>query len=153
MRRGHAPAHSYAPNLAPMVDVVMVILVFFMLGTSLAISEGVLPTELPSQVGPGGAASVTIIPVVRITLLETSTARGCQIIVMGRSLEDNSFPALERLLRGKIKAGADSKGRVLIGASPGVEYQNVISAMDACVQSGFGNIQFSVNPNVATTVE
>jgi biopolymer transport protein ExbD len=152
-RRAYMPAHSYAPNLAPMVDVVMVILVFFMLGTSLAVSEGVLPTELPSQVGPGGAANVTIIPVVRITLLETADEKGCQIIVMGRALADNSFPALERLLQDKIEAGADPKGRVLIGASPGVEYQNVISTMDACVQAGFGNIQFSVNPNVATVVE
>ncbi len=152
-RRAYMPAHSYAPNLAPMVDVVMVILVFFMLGTSLAVSEGVLPTELPSKVGPGGSANVTIIPVVRITLLETAEPNGCQIIVMGRALADNSFPALEHLLREKFEAGADPKGRVLIGASPGVEYQNVISAMDACVQAGFGNIQFSVNPHVATAVE
>ena len=50
-RRGFPLAHADIPNLAPMVDVVMVILIFFMLGTTFAISEGVLPTRLPSRIG------------------------------------------------------------------------------------------------------
>ena len=65
-----------------MVDVVMVILVFFMLGAQLAVEEGALPTELPSQIGPGGGATITIIPTVHIALLETADRRGCQIFVM-----------------------------------------------------------------------
>ncbi len=143
-RRGFPAAHADIPNLAPMVDVVMVILIFFMLGASFAISEGILPTELPSQVGPGGGATVTIIPAVRITLLHQPTGRGCKIVVLGQELAENSFPALTALLRAKRLAGADPAGRVLIGAQPRVKYQHVISAMDACVRAGFGNIQFSV---------
>lgn len=139
------PSRAYAPNLAPMVDVVMVILIFFMLGAQLAVEEGALPTELPSQIGPGGGASVTIIPTIHIALLETSDRRGCQIFVMDVQLPENSFNSLRALLKQKLESGANSDGRVLIEASPNVQYQFVVSAMDACVGAGFANIQFAVS--------
>ena len=151
--RQFPPAHAYAPNLAPMVDVVMVILVFFMLGTSLAVSEGVLPTQLPRQIGPGGQAQVTIIPTARIVLQEAPDGRGCRIIVMDQSLPENTFDALQTFFRGKRAAGADPGGRILIGAEPNVQYQYVISAMDACVRAGFSNIQFSVNPTIQSAAD
>ncbi|MFQ5429590.1 MAG: ExbD/TolR family protein [Phycisphaerae bacterium] len=153
LRSGFDQTRGYVPNLAPMVDVVMVILVFFMLGTSLAITEGVLPTKLPTQIGPGGAAEVAVVPTVRILLREAQTEIGCQILIMDTPLSENSFKALQGLLRAKRLAGADPDGPILIGAEPGVVYQAVISTMDACVRAGFHNIQFSVNPGVTPQVE
>jgi len=152
-RRGFSPTLFYAPNLASMVDVVMVILIFFMLGTSFSVSEGVLPSELPSQIGPGGSAQVAIVPTVQIALFEQPESPGCRIIIMDHELAENSFAALAALLVQRREAGADPNGRILIGAEPGVAYQNVVSAMDACVRSGFGNIQFSVNPDVQIDVD
>ena len=143
-RRGFPVAHADIPNLAPMVDVVMVILIFFMLGTTFAISEGVLPTQLPSQIGPGGGATVMIVPVLQIALQEQPDG-GYMIVVPGVQLRANSFEALIEVLRAKLAAGADPTGRILIGAEPGVQYQHVVSAMDACVRAGFSNIQFSVS--------
>lgn len=138
------PTASYAPNLAPMVDVVMVILVFFMLGARLAVEEGALPTELPSQVGPGGASNITIIPTVRIVLIPTSSG-GCQIFLMTNEIPGGSFSVLRSVLKDKIDAGANKEGRVLIEAAPEVEYQYVVSAMDACIGAGFENIRFAVS--------
>lgn len=152
-RRGFPIAHADIPNLAPMVDVVMVILIFFMLGTSFAAFEGILPMQLPSQIGPGGGANVTIIPAVRIALLEQEGGLGCRIVVMEHELGENSFQALAGFLEAKRRAGADPSGRVLIGAAPAVEYQHVISAMDACVRAGFGNILFSVGGTGRATIE
>ena len=143
-RRGIPVTHAAIPNLAPMVDVVMVILIFFMLGTTFAISEGILPTQLPSQVGPGGGSAITIVPSVRIALLEQPGA-ACKIVVMDRALDRNSFDELAAFLREKRAAGADPASPVLIAAEGGVQYQDVISAMDACVRAGFSNIQFAVN--------
>ncbi len=138
------PTRSYAPNLAPMVDVTMVILIFFMLGARLVVEEGALPTELPSQVGPGGGSSITIIPTVRITLIETAQG-GCQIFLMGSEIPGASFTTLQSILKQRIDEGANAEGRVLIEAGPDVEYQYVVSAMDACVGSGFQNIRFAVS--------
>lgn len=142
-RRDLPQIHHSVPNLAPMVDVVMVILIFFMLGTTFAFSEGVLPTQLPSQVGPGGGASVTIVPAVRIALVDDAAdPLGCRILVMEQALPNNSFDALKDYMSSKREAGADPSGRVLIAPMPDVEYQRVISAMDACVRAGFTNIMF-----------
>lgn len=151
-RRSFPTAHAAIPNLAPMVDVVMVILIFFMLGTSFALSEGVLPTQLPSQIGPGGGASVSIVPAVRIELRE-GPGGACQIVVMDRELQGNSFEALAAYMKEKINSGADPMGRVVLAADPGIVYQDVISAMDACVRAGFRNIQFSLGGVEVTGVE
>jgi len=148
-RRGLPPAHAAIPNLAPMVDVVMVILIFFMLGTTFAFSEGMLPTQLPSEVGPGGGAAVSIVPAVRIALSEATDGRGCRIAVMGRELAVQSFDALAAFMKEKRVAGADPQAAVLISADGDIEYQEVISAMDACVRAGFSNIQFSVGSAAA----
>ena len=127
------------PNLAPMVDVVMVILIFFMLGTGFATPEGVLPTQLPTQVGPGGGAQVSVVPVVRIELLESPD--GLRILVMGQALAESSFDALANLLIDRKNAGADAAGRVLLWSDPAVRFENVISAMDACKRAGFPNLE------------
>ena len=145
--------HADVPNLAPMVDVVMVILIFFMLGTSLSMLEGVLPTRLPADVGPGGEASVTVIPAVRVALMEDPSSQRCRILVMERPLPQNTFSALRAYLDDRRRAGADPTAPVVIGAEPGVAYQQVISAMDACVHAGFGNIQFSIGGGRAEDIE
>lgn len=130
------------PNLAPMVDVVMVILIFFMLGTGFATPEGVLPTRLPTQIGPGGGAQVSIVPIVRIELRDSP--KGLRILVMGQALAENSFDALTSLLTERKDAGADAAGRVLLWSEPAVRFENVISAMDACTRAGFPNLELVI---------
>ena len=85
-------ARVEVPNLAPMVDVVMVILIFFMLGTSFAMSEGVIPMQLPSDIGPGGAANVTVVPVVRIAPMEDAEGRHRELPLGGRDGAERSQP-------------------------------------------------------------
>lgn len=147
---GVARAHGseMAPNLAPMVDVVMVILIFFMLGTSFAASEGVMPLQLPADVGPGGGATVAITPLVRVTLEETESGRGVKISVAGMTLTSGSTDELFALLRDKRHAGADPRGRIVIAPQPGVRYRHVVSAFNACVRAGFQNVQFALHAPV-----
>jgi biopolymer transport protein ExbD len=71
---------------------------------------------------------------------------------MERELPDNSFASLRAFMSEKLRAGADPSARVLIGAEPGVAYQQVISAMDACVRAGFSNIQFGLSSSAASSV-
>jgi len=147
MRRGlPAPAGERIPNLAPMVDVIMVILVFFLLGASFELTrEGVLHTELDPRSGPGTGTPIEIIPVVKIALAQTADQDGCDIYVMGAPLPGNTFEDLRRLLDQRRAAGADPANPVVIGAEPGVRWQHVVSAMDAAVRAGFTNVQFAVS--------
>jgi biopolymer transport protein ExbD len=150
MRRskGPPPTHARIPNLAPMVDVVMVILIFFMLGAGFAIPEGVLPTQLPTQIGPGGGAHVAIVPVVRIELHDSP--KGLQIHVMGRPFPENSFDALAQFLIQRRDAGADPAGRILLSADASIRYEHVISAMDACTRAGFPNVELVIGGGSST---
>jgi len=143
------PAADLAPNLAPMVDVVMVILIFFMLGTSFALSEGALQLQLPSEVGPGGGATVAVVPLVRLTLQEAEGGRGVRVTVAGRILGEGGVHELLAFLRERRQAGADPRGRIVLTAEPGVRYRFVIAAFDACVRAGFQNVQFALHQPVA----
>ena len=140
---GRFQPRSSTPNLAPLVDVVMVILIFFMMGTSFAISEGVLPTRLPTDAG-SAPGSPSFIPGVRILLSPGPTADRCLIEVAGQGMISDSFDALSDFLNRKLGQGADPQGRIVIAASPSVRYQFVISTLDACVRAGFRNVQFAV---------
>jgi biopolymer transport protein ExbD len=147
MRRGlPAPAGERIPNLAPMVDVIMVILVFFLLGASLELArEGVLQTELDPRSGPGDGAPIQIIPSVKIALEEVDGGRACKIYVMGEPLAGNTFDDLSRFLQQRRRAGADPANPVIVAAQPGVRWRFVIRAMDVAVRAGFTNVQFAVS--------
>lgn len=147
MRRGlPAPAGERIPNLAPMVDVIMVILVFFLLGASLELAkEGVLQTELDPRSGPAEGTPIEIIPAVKIALEEVEGGRACNIYVMGEPLAGNTFEHLSAFLSQRRQAGADTANPVIIAAQPGVRWRFVIKAMDVAVRAGFTNVQFAVS--------
>ncbi len=146
MMRRFEPARDFAPNLAPMVDVIMVLLVFFLLGASLnLVKQGVLQTELDPRSGPGAGAAVEINPRIRIGLRGDADADSVRILVMEEPLAENSFEGLRALLIEKRRAGADQSNMVVIGADTTVRWRHVVKAMDAAVQAGFKNVQFAVS--------
>ncbi|MBI5763508.1 MAG: biopolymer transporter ExbD [Planctomycetes bacterium] len=151
-RRGFPPAHAAVPNLAPMIDVVMVILIFFMLGTSFAVTEGQLSAKLPSQIGPGSGSKVAMVPTVRIYLQADPGPRGFRILVMGTALTEGTFDSLAGMLAQKRRDGADANSPVQIGADPTVRYEHVIAAMDACTKAGFANLQVVVTSKGPATI-
>lgn len=146
-RRGlPEPTGERIPNLAPMVDVIMVLLVFFMLGASLQVlREGALSTELDPRSGPGREAAIEIIPSVKIALANRDDGAACTIYVMGEPLAANSFAGLRELLAARRAAGADVENPLVIGAEAAVRWKFVVAAMDAATQAGFRNVQFAVS--------
>jgi biopolymer transport protein ExbD len=147
MRRGLPTAKEQAPNLAPMVDVIMVILVFFIVGASLQLArEGVLRTELDPRSGPGDGVAIEIISSVKIGLANRPDGAGVDIVVMGAPIS-GSFAGLAALLRDRAAAGADTLNPVIIGAESDVRWQHVVNAMDATIAAGFRNVQFAVQLN------
>lgn len=146
MRRRHQPAGETVPNLAPMVDVIMVLLVFFLLGTSLELArQGILKTELDPQSGPGAGARVEVNPLIRIGLENVGDGEAVVIHALDEALGENDFAALLGLLTTKRAAGADTENPVVIGAEGTVRWRFVIAAMDAAVRAGFKNVQFAVS--------
>lgn len=134
------------PNLAPLVDVIMVLLIFFLLGATLdVITEGMLQTELDASSGPGGAAKVSIVPTVEITLEAVGAGEGVIVHVLDEVLTDEPFVMLRQLLVRRENMGADTESPIVIGAGMTVRWRYVVQAMDAAVRAGFKNVQFAVS--------
>ncbi len=142
----YQPASESVPNLAPMVDVIMVLLVFFLLGTSLdLVSQGMLQTELDPSSGPGGGAAIRINPLVRIALSDVDGGESVNVYVMDDYLGEEAFDDLHRFLDQRRQMGADPTSAVVIGAETTVRWKYIVRAMDAAVRAGFKNIQFAVS--------
>lgn len=147
MRKGPPePATESIPNLAPMVDVIMVLLIFFLLGASLdLVKEGILQTELDPSSGPNQGEQVEINPTIRILLENVGSGDSCNIWVMDEPLEGNTFEHLRKFMDDRREAGADRENPVVIGAETTVRWRFVVKAMDAAVRAGFKNVQFAVS--------
>lgn len=144
--RKMAPAHQSVPNLAPMVDVIMVLLVFFLLGASInLIKQGALQTELDERSGPSAGQAVQVNPLIRVALEDVSNGQGVTIFVMEEPLSDNTFKGLYSFMLNRRNQGADPKNMVVIGAETTVRWRYVVRAMDAVVRAGFKNVQFAVS--------
>ncbi len=140
------PHGESIPNLAPLVDVIMVLLIFFMLGASLNLRvEGVLQTELDSRSGPDDAnEQIEINPSIRIGLEDVDSGGSCNIYVLDTLLGDD-FAKLREFMDNRRLAGADVTNSVVIGAQGTVRYKYIIAAFDSCVRAGFRNVQFAVS--------
>ncbi len=139
------PHGESIPNLAPLVDVIMVLLIFFMLGASLNLKvEGVLETELDSRSGPDEGQQIEINPSIRIGLEDVDRGASCNIYVMDTMLGDD-FSKLREFMDNRRLAGADVTNSVVIGAQGTVRYKYLIAAFDSCVLAHFRNVQFAVS--------
>ena len=146
MKRRFTPTSDAIPNLAPMVDVIMVLLVFFLLGTSIdLVKQGILQTELDPNSGPGGGQAVQINPQVRIALADVNHGESVTIYVMDQAVGQGDFEPLFRFLDDRRRAGADPAKPIVIGAETTVRWKYVVAAMDTAVRAGFKNVQFAVS--------
>ncbi len=147
MTKGPPQAHGErVPNLAPMVDIIMCLLIYFMLSGALYLNrEGVLQTELDPRSGPAAGEKVQVNPVVKIGLEDVNDGKACNIWVLDEMLGENKFDELRSYMAQRRAAGADPGNPVIIGAIGSVRYRFVISAFDACVRAGFKNVQFAVS--------
>jgi biopolymer transport protein ExbD len=147
IRRRHESAGEVVPNLAPMVDVIMVLLVFFLLAATLNLAErGILQTELDPRSGPGEGQAVAIQSLMlRVALGDIDEGADASITVLEQTLPDGDFGALLGYLVRQREAGFDPANPVVIGAETNVRWKYVIRAMDAAVRAGFKNIQFAVS--------
>lgn len=145
MRKAPEPAGEAIPNLAPLVDVIMVLLVFFLLIMSFdLVRQGILSTELDPNSGPGAGARVEVNPTIAVSL-GGSSDETLTIRVRDEALPSADFELLRRYLEDRRRAGADPKNAVVIVAETQVRWHHVIQAMDAIIRAGFANVQFGVS--------
>ncbi len=122
-------------NMAPMIDIVFLLLVFFMCTSSFNENEGQLPAQMP-QTSLGGRKLIEDFDPVRVTL--RSIADGVQVQCDGQLCAD--FDVLYAKLQAR-RAIADVP--VIIEGQKGVPFGSMVAAMDTCYRAEFRRVAFS----------
>ncbi len=122
--------HPLSLNVTPLIDIVFLLLIFFVTSTTLT-EYHVLNITLPSVLH---AADESPAPVLHITVSATG-----EYSVNHERLSNNALPTLTRVLGAAMPFNPDTV--VLIAADANAPYQDVARAMDAASQLGYSHIQ------------
>lgn len=132
----------YQPNLTPLIDVLFLLLLFFLLGTRLRVEEGQIPASLP-QVSAGASITKSIVPPLTLRVLirpaGESNEQASYDLGDGQPLRDAT--TLYEQLAARSAGSAD----VLVQISPQshVRWEFVVEAFNQAVRAGFQKIAFA----------
>ncbi len=134
MKFPRSPREPVDINLAPLIDVVFILLLFFVVTTTFT-RETQLKVDLPEAVSG--------------TALETSTSKQLEVLVSidgafelnGNPLPTNDLNTLMEALR--IESDGDTSLPVMLSADAQAPYQSVITAMDAASKLGFAHLRIT----------
>ena len=123
---------SMQVNLTPLIDVVFLLLIFFMLSTSFT-KENQLQINLPeADAKPASVDSQGLV----LTVQENGSYR-----LNGRTLANSKVETLIEALR--IESQMDLEQNITLVADANARHQSVVTAMDAAGRLGFVNLRIS----------
>ncbi|MDH5433063.1 MAG: biopolymer transporter ExbD [Gammaproteobacteria bacterium] len=121
-----------AINLTPLIDVVFLLLIFFMVSTSFT-RETQIKLELPTA----DVEKMESKP----ESIEISVDREGRFFVNGNALANNQVETLKRALEPLV--AENNSIPVIISADANAAYQSVVKALDATSQMGISNLQMA----------
>jgi biopolymer transport protein ExbD len=127
-------------NLVPMIDIVFLLLIFFLVGTRFITAEGVLPGRLPRQ--DGRQTLPVPVPPIQIRLAATSNDAP-EITIAGRTSRPRDFEQLAAVLAQiQREPGYDDQTPVVLQADEELAWDHVVNAYNAAVRARYRNIIF-----------
>ena len=129
--RGHAPLHHPGIQLAPLVDVLLLLLIFFLLTWNAARNENELDVKVPKA----SAATDKMAPIGDVVV--NVKADGA-VVVNRRTLTDAE---LTELLKGLVQLNAE-QAVVIRGDETGA-YKHIVDVLNICTQAGITNVAFA----------
>jgi biopolymer transport protein ExbD len=140
--------YDSGPNMTPLVDVVMVILIFLMLVGSFGGAEHFLVSNLPLQETGSGSAKPPpgFIPDEPLDIRVDPRGDGFEAIA-GRIRVTNTDALTAQLstMRRQLEAAGTPQDRVQVIISPGrsVRYEHLIRVYEAALDAEFTKVAFS----------
>ena len=130
-------------NVAPLIDMVFLLLVYFMVTASLIKSEADLGIRLPGMVEQAETVDMPDEQIIEIT--ETG-----RLFLNGRQYDAPTSQELPNLHETLLRYQASSRSSrneamVTIMAHDDTEQQRVIDVMNACAAAGIKNVTFSAS--------
>ncbi len=132
-------------NLAPMVDVVFLLLIFFISTTTFKRAEGILPAQLPKQGNMADALALPISPII-VHLQQTGPGPADYVIRVEDFVDTpTTFSELSAFLkRVQENPGFDDETPVVLKTSPDVQWDHVVGCWNAAVAAGCKHVSFGV---------
>ena len=139
--RSHINRGSIDDAMTPMIDVVFLLLIFFVCASVGQVSDALLPTELAA----GGVAAAlppeekTPLGELWVKLLWQSNTTVAEV----NGAQYGDLTALVTVLGQLQAAGAAADMPVILDVAPGVPLGDVIHVYDICLSTGFASIHFA----------
>lgn len=130
------PREEVSVNLTPLIDVVFLLLIFFMVSTTFT-RETQLQLELPE------AASGEPVEAVEQPQIEVLISADGEVSINGKTLVDPRLSSIQTALQ--KESGGDLQLPVIITADGQASHQSVITVMDAAGQQGFTRLRLTTN--------
>ena len=128
-----------ALNLTPLIDIVFLLLIFFMVTTSFS-RETRLLVSLPEASGSAENAAESI---------EVLVDREGGYAINGRRLMSAEVDSLVRGL--ELESGGDVSLLVVLVADAEVQHQSVVTAMEAIGRAGFASLSIATREPIEKT--
>lgn len=128
------------PNMTPMVDIAMCILIFFMLGSSFVPGLYLTSNTPVVRQGPCAESPPDVLPPVQDKLELRKIAGQTKVFAFGAMIEDLDKALPEFLTQ---KHGELSKDvQLIIVPDKAVRYQDVLTVYEGCIKARFENVAF-----------
>ena len=129
--RSRAAPHHPGIQLAPLVDVLLLLLIFFLLTWNAARNENELDVRVPKA----SAAKEKSAPIGDVVV---NVKADGNVVVNRRTL---TGPDLTTLLKGLVQLNADQA--VIIRGDEAGAYKNIVSVLNICSEAGVTNVAFA----------
>ncbi len=124
-------------NLAPLIDVVFLMLIFFMLSTTF-IKEANLEVSLPQ------ASPQPVAPPHRP--IEVTVNQQGRYFLDDQALPDNQRETLRRAIARRLKGSDPRITQLIIRADGRTEHLHIVTALDAASRAGFQRVAIATIP-------
>ena len=129
--RGHAPLQHPGIQLAPLVDVLLLLLIFFLLTWNAARTENELDVKVPKA----SSAREKSAPIGDVVV---NVKADGNVVVNRRTL---TGPELTELLKSLVKL--NSEQAVVIRGDEAGAYKNIVDVLNICTEAGITNVAFA----------
>jgi biopolymer transport protein ExbD len=129
--RGHAPLHHPGIQLAPLVDVLLLLLIFFLLTWNAARNENELDVKVPKA----SSAKEKTSPIGDVVV---NVKADGNVVVKRRTLSPTE---LSDLLKNLVQLNAE-QAVVIRGDETGA-YRNIVGVLNICSEAGITNVAFA----------
>jgi biopolymer transport protein ExbD len=143
MTRKKAEIDEVELELTPMIDVVFLLLIFFIVTMKFKVLEGKLETELPKDVGVNSGEVLDLLEKLEITINnDPSQPFGMSVLINGVKVPN--LATFRSRIRKFIELDDEQKATLYPG--PKVNYEQVVKVVDQCIIENLVDITFAGVP-------